>query len=44
MAKAQRRSEVEWERLVCEWKRSGLTAAEFAAKRRVRKETLVWWR
>lgn len=32
-----------WSRLVTEWKRSGLTAREFAAGRGIRAGTLSWW-
>lgn len=32
-----------WSRLVTEWKRSGLTARAFAARRGIRAGTLAWW-
>lgn len=32
-----------WSRLVAEWKRSGLTARAFAARRGIRASTLSWW-
>lgn len=36
-------SEAEWSRLVAEWKRSGLSAGEFAAQRGFERSTLYWW-
>jgi hypothetical protein len=39
-----RRSAREWADLVREFERSGETAASFAAKRGIRKDTFVWWR
>ncbi len=40
----ERRRRSEWARLVRELERSGLPAAEFAARRGVNARTLVWWR
>jgi transposase len=39
-----RRTAGEWTRLVRAWKRSGLTAARFAASRGFSAQTLTWWR
>lgn len=39
-----RRSAGEWTRLVRAWKRSGLTAARFAASQGVSAQSLTWWR
>lgn len=44
MASAVRRSAEEWARVVREWKRSGQTAAKFAAPHGIAPQTLVWWR
>jgi len=43
MAK-RRRTSAEWERVVRQWERSGLSAREFAARRGLVARTLVWWR
>ena len=36
-------AQAKWSRLVAEWKRSGLTARQFASKRRLAASTLSWW-
>jgi len=41
---ARRRSAHEWASLIREFEGSGETAASFAGKRGIRKDTLVWWR
>lgn len=41
---AKRRSAAQWARLVKAWKKSGETAAEFAASRGVTGQTLTWWK
>jgi transposase len=40
---ARRRSRLEWRKLVRGWKRSGLTALDFAAASGVAASTLRWW-
>jgi hypothetical protein len=40
---AHRRSREWWADTVARWRRSGLTAAEFAARHGVRATTLRWW-
>jgi transposase len=40
----QRRSRSEWSALVREWRTSGLTAKEFARRRRLNARSLSWWR
>lgn len=42
--KPRRQSAREWARLVEAWKKSGETAAEFAATRGVKPGTLTWWK
>lgn len=42
--KPRRRSAKEWQKLVRAWRRSGLPAAEFAARQGVKPQTLTWWR
>ncbi|HMA97050.1 MAG TPA: hypothetical protein VKP30_30405 [Polyangiaceae bacterium] len=44
MVRAKARNAAEWTRLVREWKKSGKTAAEFAAERGLRAHSLMWWR
>jgi hypothetical protein len=44
MKQARRRSAKEWERLVREWERSGQPAERFAARRRLSRKSLEWWR
>lgn len=39
-----RRSAREWAALIREFERSGESAASFARKRGIRKETFTWWR
>jgi transposase len=39
-----RRSSREWAKLVRDWKRSGLSAVEFAAPRQISPRSLSWWR
>jgi hypothetical protein len=45
MAKRQttRQTAAEWAREVAAWRRSGLTAAAFASRRRLKASTLTWW-
>ena len=38
-----KRTREEWRREVREWRRSGLTAREFAATRELSASTLAWW-
>jgi transposase len=38
-----RRAQAQWARLVAEWKRSGLTARQFASRRKIEPKTLSWW-
>jgi hypothetical protein len=40
----ERRSAEEWRELVEEWLASGLSRAEFAARRRLNAVTLGWWK
>lgn len=40
---AARGAGARWSRLVTEWKRSGLTARQFASKRKIAPSTLSWW-
>jgi transposase len=40
----RRRSAREWARLVAAWKKSGKSAADFAAARGVGPGTLTWWK
>jgi transposase-like protein len=40
---AERRSRSWWKQAVARWKRSGLTASEFAAREGVSARTLSWW-
>lgn len=40
---AANRSAQEWQRLVAEWRRSGLPCKAFAAGRGVHPHTLSWW-
>ncbi len=40
----RRRSAREWGRLVAAWKKSGKSAADFAAARGVKPGTLAWWK
>ncbi len=37
------RSRGAWTRLVEQWRESGLTRKEFAARHRVKEKTLEWW-
>lgn len=39
----QRRSRAWWAQTVAQWKRSGLSASEFAAREGVVERTLRWW-
>jgi hypothetical protein len=41
---AGRRSSVEWAQLVDDWRDSGLSAREFAARAKVSAKTLSWWK
>ena len=41
---AKRRSAAQWARLVKAWKKSGETAAVFAASRGIAAQTLTWWK
>lgn len=43
-AKRRMRAAARWRRLVAEQERSGLTPAEFAARRGFKAATLYWWR
>ena len=43
-APARRRSAAEWGELIAAWRRSGLSASEFATEHGVRGRTLEWWR
>lgn len=38
-----RRSRAAWASLIGEWRKSGLTAEAFAARRRIKVGTLKWW-
>ena len=40
----ERSTRAEWSKRVASWKRSGLSAKEFAARHGVRPRTLTWWR
>lgn len=40
---ARRRSAEQWRELVAAWRASGLTAARFAATRKIKASTLSWW-
>jgi len=40
---AKRRTRAEWRRVVASWRRSGLTAREFAAAHGLSEGTLRWW-
>ena len=42
--KPRRQSAREWARLVEAWKKSGETAADFAATRGIKPGTLTWWK
>jgi hypothetical protein len=44
MGNRGRRAAKEWAKLVREWKRSGLSAAEFGAVHGVSGQALMWWR
>jgi transposase len=39
-----RRAASEWAQLVEQWKRSGLTARDFAAQAGINPRTLTWWK
>jgi len=39
-----RRTAKQWSGLVARWKRSGLSSKEFAAKAKVKEQSLRWWR
>lgn len=39
----EKRTRDEWRRQVRDWRRSGLTAKEFAASRGLSASTLAWW-
>lgn len=43
-APATRRSAAQWKKLITAWRRSGLSAAQFAAEHGLRATTLQWWR
>jgi hypothetical protein len=40
---AERRSRAWWQKTVSEWRRSGLTAGEYAAREALTVRTLRWW-
>ncbi|MEL6185200.1 MAG: hypothetical protein AAFU79_11300 [Myxococcota bacterium] len=42
--KTRRRSWSEWQQLVEEWQRSGLSANAFAARGQLNPSTLTWWK
>lgn len=40
---AERRSRAWWQKTVAAWRRSGLTASEYAAREGLTERTLRWW-
>lgn len=41
---SRRRTSAQWARLIDEWRNSGLSAEEFAARKKLSPRTLTWWK